>query len=363
MKRKPTKKDTSDARRWAAILARDRYADGTFVFSVKSTGVYCRPSCPARRAKRENVAFHDTMVDAEKAGFRACKRCRPDEASLSARRADIVEAACRALEESEAPLSLDELARASGLSRFHFHRIFKDAVGLTPKAYALAQRRMNIRRELQRSPSVTGAIYDSGFGSSARFYSDAPDALGMSPTAFRAGGKGEVLTVAFGGSELGAILVAASAKGIAAILIGDDRDRLTSDLRDIFPNAEFAKGDRTYAKTVARVIGLVEAPQPQVDLPLDIRGTAFQPRVWAALRSIPLGETATYRDLARQIGHPTAVRAVARACASNPLAIVVPCHRVVRADGNMAGYRWGVERKRLLIERESASNKKPRRRG
>lgn len=352
-----------DAARWAAVRARDKSADGVFFFSVKSTGVYCRPSCPSRRAKRENVAFHATAAEAKAAGFRPCKRCRPDEMSLAARRAELVAAACRALEDSSDVPKLDELAKASGLSRFHFHRIFKEIVGVTPKDYALAHRRKAVRKELQRSLSVTDAIYDAGFNSSARFYANAAETLGMSPKTFRGGGKNAVLTFAFGHSSLGDILVAASAKGIAAILIGDDRDQLTADLKGIFPRAEFVTADRNFEKTVADVVELVERPKQTVDLPLDIRGTAFQQRVWKALRAIPLGVTATYADIANQVGDPKAVRAVARACATNPLALVVPCHRVVRTDGSLAGYRWGVERKRMLIERETQSAKKQKPRG
>ncbi|HML27347.1 MAG TPA: bifunctional DNA-binding transcriptional regulator/O6-methylguanine-DNA methyltransferase Ada [Hyphomicrobium sp.] len=353
---------SSDAGRWAAIFARDKSADGTFVFSVKSTGIYCRPSCPARRAKRENIAFHATPAAAEAAGFRPCKRCRPDQMSLDARRAEIVATACRTLEGAEFP-NLDELAKASGLSRFHFHRIFKDLVGVTPKDYAAAQRRKNVRQELRRSASVTDAIYDAGFNSSARFYANAVESLGMTPKTFRAGGKHERLSFAFGRTTLGDILVAASAKGVAAILIGDDRDQLVSDLQKIFPKADLAVGDADFEKTVRRVIDLVERPQQPVDLPLDIRGTAFQQRVWKALQDIPLGTTATYTDIADEVGHPKAVRAVARACATNPLAVVVPCHRVVRADGSLAGYRWGIQRKRMLIARESTGGTKPKRRG
>lgn len=353
----------SDAARWAAVLARDKSADDTFVFSVKSTGIYCRPSCPARRAKRENIAFHATPAAAEAAGFRPCKRCRPDQKSLDARRAEIVAAACHALETGYEVPSLDELAKTSGLSRFHFHRIFKDLVGVTPKDYATAQRRKNVRQELKRSASVTDAIYSAGFNSSARFYEHAVESLGMTPKRFRAGGKHELLSFAFGHTTLGDILVAASAKGVAAILIGDDRDQLVSDLRKIFPKADLAVGDADFEKTVRRVINLVERPELPVDLPLDIRGTAFQQRVWKALQAIPLGATASYTEIADEVGHPKAVRAVARACATNPLAVVVPCHRVVRADGSLAGYRWGVERKRMLIARESSGGKKPRRRG
>jgi AraC family transcriptional regulator, regulatory protein of adaptative response / methylated-DNA-[protein]-cysteine methyltransferase len=352
-----------DAQRWAAVVARDKSFDGKFFFSVTSTGVYCRPSCPSRRAKRENVAFHDTCAEAEFAGFRPCRRCRPNETSLDARHAHLVAEACRRIASEENVPDLADLASTSGISRFHFHRLFKKIVGVTPKAYALAHRRNSVRDELQRSASVTEAIYNAGFNSSSRFYANASEQLGMTPTTFRAGGKNEVLTIAVGRCSLGKILVAASEKGIAAILIGDDAERLKADLVKIFSKAEFVAGDRRFGKTLARVIALVERPESPVDLPLDIRGTAFQQRVWKALQSIPPGATATYTEVAGRLGHPKAVRAVARACATNPLAIAVPCHRVVRVDGEMAGYRWGIERKRLLLERESRSGKKSNRQG
>ncbi len=359
-RRAGTSATVAEEERWAAVIARDKSFDGKFFFSVASTGVYCRPSCPSRRAKRENVAFHETCAEAEAAGFRPCRRCRPNEISLEAYHAHLVAEACRRIESAETVPDLADLAAASGISRFHFHRIFKKVAGVTPKAYALAHRRNNVRRELQRSASVTEAIYSAGFNSSSRFY--ASEQLGMTPTTFRAGGKNEVLTVAVGHCSLGNILVAASGKGIAAILIGDDVEGLKADLKKIFPKAEFVAGDRRFGKTIARVVAFVERPDSPVDLPLDIRGTAFQQRVWKALQLIPPGATATYTEIAGLVGHPKAVRAVARACATNPLAIAIPCHRVVRADGEMAGYRWGIDRKRALLKRESTSGKKPSRR-
>jgi len=350
-----------EAVRWAAVVARDKAFDGEFVFSVASTGVYCRPSCPARRAKRENVAFFDSCAKAEASGFRACRRCRPNEPARDTHHARLVAEACRRIERSEEIPDLAQLAATSGVSRFHFHRMFKKVTGVTPKGYALAHRRNAVRRELQRSASVTDAIYRAGFTSSSRFYENAAEQLGMTPKTFRSGGQNELLTFSVADSSLGSILVAASEKGIAAILIGDDAENLTRELKKLFPKAEFVAGDRRFTRSLGRVIAMVERPEMPFELPLDIRGTAFQQRVWKALRDIPLGTTATYSEVAKKLDNPKAVRAVARACATNPLAIVIPCHRVVRADGDMAGYRWGIERKRRLLARESSGRGKSRR--
>lgn len=340
-------------RYWNAVVARDRAFDGLFVFSVATTGVYCRPSCPARRAKRENVAFHETWQAAEAAGFRACRRCRPREASQHETDTARVAAACRRIEEAEEVPSLTELAAEAALSPFHFHRVFKAITGVTPKAYGEAHRRGRVREGLSRSGTVTEAIHDAGFNSSGRFYAGAPDALGMTPGAFRNGGCGEEIRFAVAQCSLGAVLVAASGKGIAAILLGDDPEALVHDLEDRFPKAALVGGDAAFERVVAQVIGLIEAPAAAFDLPLDIRGTAFQQRVWAALRKIRPGTTATYTEIAQRIGMPKAVRAVAAACGANPIAIAVPCHRVVRSDGSLAGYRWGIARKERLLAREA----------
>ena len=350
----------NEGQRWAAILARDKSFDGTFVFSVATTGVYCRPSCPSRRAKRENVAFYADPAAAEAAGFRACKRCRPDGASLDSERARLVAEACREIENNGLQ-RLDDLSAKSGLSRFHFHRIFKAITGVTPKEYSLAHRRKAVRTALKSGTAVTDAIYDAGFQSSSRFYEKVTDTLGMTPKAFRAGGANEVLNFAVSACSLGRLLVAASDKGIAAILIGDEDDLLIADLRKIFPKADCVPGDGSFASTIGHVVEIVERSGIAPELPLDVRGTAFQQRVWKALKAIPPGSTATYSEIATRIGHPKAVRAVARACATNPLAVVVPCHRVVRGDGHMAGYRWGIERKRALIAREAGIVKRPNR--
>ncbi len=343
------------AARWAAVEGRDRRADGAFYYSVRTTGVYCRPSCASRRARRENVRFHATCADAERAGFRPCLRCRPSGRGLPEARALAVAKACRLIETAEELPGLDALAEAAGLSRFHFHRVFKAATGLTPRAYAAAHRARRVRDELARGGTVTEAIYGAGFNSSGRFYATAAEMLGMRPTDFRAGGDGADIRFAVGECSLGSILVAATGRGVCAILLGDDPNRLARDLQDRFPRARLIGGDRDFERLVATVVGFVEKPALGLDLPLDVRGTAFQQRVWQALREIPAGTTSTYTKIAARIGAPRAVRAVARACASNTLAVAIPCHRVVKTDGTLSGYRWGVARKRRLLEREAAS--------
>lgn len=341
-----------DGTRWAAVGRRDQAADGTFVYAVRTTGVYCRPSCPARPARRENVTFHRTCADAERAGYRACKRCRPNEASQAERHAAAVARACRLIDDAESPPALGELARAAGLSPHHFHRIFKRVTGVTPRAYAAAGRAARLTAGLRAAGTVTDAIYDAGYGSSSRFYESADGRLGMTPTAYRDGGRGAEIRFAVGECSLGSILVAATGKGVCAILLGDDPGALVRDLQDQFPKADLRGGDRDFEAVVARVVGFVEAPRTGLDLPLDIGGTAFQQRVWQALRDIPAGTTASYADVARVIGQPGSVRAVAGACAANALAVAIPCHRVVRTDGALSGYRWGVERKRSLLALE-----------
>jgi AraC family transcriptional regulator, regulatory protein of adaptative response / methylated-DNA-[protein]-cysteine methyltransferase len=345
----------SEAERWQAVRRRDKDADGKFFYSVRTTGVYCRPSCAARLPRRENVRFHASCAAAEEAGFRPCKRCRPNAPALADRRAAAIAKACRLIESAESLPDLDALAAAAGMSRFHFHRVFKAATGVTPKAYAGAHRAERMRAELPRSATVTEAIYDSGYNSSGRFYAAASDILGMTPTDFRAGGKGAAIRFALGQCSLGSILVAATEKGVCALLLGDDPDALLRDLQDRFTKAELIGGDRDFERLVAKVVGLVERPALGLDLPLDLRGTAFQLRVWQALRAIPAGTTATYSEIAQRIGKPKAVRAVAGACAANPVAVAIPCHRVVRNDGALAGYRWGLKRKRALLQREASA--------
>ena len=340
--------------RWAAIVARDENADGTFWYSVATTGVYCRPSCPSRQANPRNVRLHDSIGAAEAAGFRACRRCNPAGISIAAANTAIVTKACRLLDEAAEPPSLAQLAASVELSPHYFHRLFKQTTGLTPKAYADAGRASRLRAGLDnKAATVTQAFHDAGFGSNGRFYEASTGVLGMRPTHYRSGGAHEVLRFAVGQCSLGAILVASSAKGVAAILLGDDPAALVRDLEDRFPNAQLVGGDASYERLVAQVVGLVEAPATGLALPLDVRGTAFQQRVWLALREIPAGATATYSSIADKIGSPRSVRAVAGACAANALAVAIPCHRVVRHDGGLSGYRWGVERKRDLLAREA----------
>jgi len=345
----------NDDARWQAVRRRDRAADGAFYYAVRTTGVYCRPSCAARLARRENVTFHPTCEDAERAGFRPCKRCRPNEMSLAERQAVAVARSCALIDAADEMPSLETLAEAAGQSRFHFHRVFKSVTGVTPKAYADARRGQRVRQELAQSETVTQAIYGAGFNSNGRFYATSDDLLGMTPTQFRAGGKGNVIRFAVGECSLGSILVAATDKGVCAIEFGNDPDKLVRGLQDRFPKAQLLGGDRAFEQLVAKVVGFVEAPGQGLDLPLDVRGTAFQKQVWSAIRRIPAGATTSYAELAQRIGQPSATRAVAQACASNTLAVAIPCHRVVRRDGGLSGYRWGVERKRALLTRETAA--------
>lgn len=346
---------TANDPRWAAVLSRDPEADGQFVYSVKTTGVYCRPSCAARTARPENVAFHPTAADAERAGFRPCKRCRPDQFPLAERHAARVAELCRFIENAEEAPSLQELASHAGLNPYHLHRLFKAVTGVTPKAYAAAHRAKRVRSELERRSTVTEAIYGAGYNSSGRFYEQSQQLLGMTPTRYRAGGAKTEIRFAIGECSLGAILVAASGRGVCAIFLGDDPEALVRDLQDRFPRAELVGGDPEFEQLVVKVVGFVEAPRLGLNLPLDVRGTVFQQRVWQALREIPVGETASYTDIAQRIGAPRSARAVAGACAANPLAVAIPCHRVVRNDGTLSGYRWGVERKRALLNKEASN--------
>ena len=341
--------------RWAAVVARDTRADGDFVYAVRTTGVYCRPSCGSRTARPENVEFHATAAEAELAGFRACKRCRPNHMARGVVQSALIAELCRYIESADQPPTLDMLARRAGVSAYHLHRLFKAVTGVTPRQYADAHRARRVRTELGARRTVTDAIYGAGFNSSGRFYGQAAALLGMTPTRFRAGGPDTTIRFAVGECSLGSILVAASDQGVCAILLGDDPETLVRDLQDRFPRARLIGGDAEFEGLVAQVVGLVETPARGLDLPLDVRGTAFQQRVWQALREIPAGRTASYSEVARRIGAPTSVRAVAHAVASNPLAVAIPCHRVVRTDGALAGYRWGIDRKRALLEREASA--------
>lgn len=344
---------TDDAR-WEAVQTRNAAADGHFIYAVRTTGVYCRPSSTARLPKRENVEFFDSAEAAEAAGYRPSRRARGDQTSAASERAALVARACRLIETSETPPPLDDLATEVDMSPFHFHRLFKAETGLTPKAYSSAYRARKLREELSTpNASITNAIYDAGFNSNSRFHETSDQLLGMRARDYRAGGVGAVIRFAVGQCSLGAILVAQSQRGICAILLDDDPDTLVRDLQDQFPKAQLIGCDGEFEQLVAQVVGFIEAPAIGLHLPLDVQGTAFQERVWRALREIPPGTTVSYSEIAERIGSPKAVRAVAQACGANHLAVAIPCHRVVRRNGDIAGYRWGVDRKCELLRREA----------
>ena len=341
--------------RWAAVVARDKRADGQFYYSVATTGIYCRPSCPSRAAKRANVSFHETADAAEAAGYRPCKRCNPRSPSLDIEHTRRIVAACRLIEAAGEPPALKELAADAGMSPFHFHRIFKAVTGLTPKGYAEAHRHKRVKENLSNTGStVTEALGEAGFNSSSRFYASSSKMLGMEPTVYKSGGSNVDLMFSVGECWLGSILVAATQNGIAAVLMGDDARALLRDLQDRFPKANLLGGDKAFDKLAAQVLAVVDGSHVSAKLPLDIQGTLFQHKVWSALKSIPAGTTVNYAEIAKQIGDPKAVRAVATACGANPVAVLIPCHRVVRSDGALSGYRWGIVRKRALLDREAS---------
>ena len=358
--------DTTNDPRWAKLVARDKSADGAFFYSVATTGVYCRPSCGARTPLPKNVAFYRTTAEAERAGFRACKRCKPNAPSLATEHAAVVADLCRflarAVDNGEVVPTLDALATRSGLSPFHLHRVFKAVTGVTPRTYASAQRAKKMRASLDRAGSVTEAVYDAGYSSASRFYETSNAMLGMTPKRWRSGGSDTTIRFAIGECSLGSVLVAASDRGVCAIALGDDPEVLARELQDRFPRAELVGGDAKFERLVATVVGWVDAPKKGLDLPLDVRGTAFQQRVWEALRLVPFGQTMTYSELAARIGAPKAIRAVANACANNAIAFAIPCHRIVRKSGDLTGYRWGIERKRALLDAErAATNRRAKR--
>jgi len=345
----------SDDDKWQAVVRRDRTADGQFYYSVATTGVYCRPSCGARQPRRDNVGFHDSPDAAEAAGYRPCKRCRPREVPGWAERTALVARACRFIEQSPASPTLEQVAAAVGLSPFHFHRVFRQVTGVTPKAYANAQRSRTVRVSLKDSSSITEAIYDAGYNANSRFYENARAMLGMSPKEYRAGGVGKVIHYAVKTCSLGLMLIGATEHGICTIQLGDSAATLKEALVAEFPGAELRKnGDGTLSAWIDAAFALVDQGKGADDLPLDIRGTAFQEKVWAALQAIPPGQTVSYKEVAEAIGAPKSARAVARACATNRIAVAIPCHRVVSSGGDISGYRWGVERKRELLAREQA---------
>ena len=353
---KPIMIDT-DERRWQAVCERDARADGQFVFAVLTTGVCCRPTCRSRRALRENVRFYPDVATAQAEGFRPCKRCQPEKSDPQQQKVEKVAAACRLLEQ-ETPLTLEALARQLAVSPFHFHRLFKSVTGMTPKAWQQAWRARRLREALGQGAKITDAALSAGFPDSSSYYQQADAALGMTGRQFRRGGGDIDITWVCGDGPLGRCLVAESKRGVCAVLPGESDALLYAELASLFPNARLHPGDEAFRQRVAQVFSHLDDHRQPFSLPLDLRGTAFQLQVWQALRQIPAGETRSYRQVAQSIGRPRAVRAVASACAANKLALVIPCHRVVREDGALSGYRWGTARKALLLAREASSEEK-----
>ncbi len=335
--------------KWQQVLARDARQDGRFVFAVRTTGVYCRPSCPSRRPRRDSVEFFAHPREAERAGYRACLRCKPTQIS---EQAEYVLRARQLLDNAEGVVTLAQLSKTVGLSPFHLQRLFKRATGLSPREYQSALRMQYVKTGLRRGEDVTRALYDAGFSSPSRLYENANQQLGMTPGKYRRGGAGATITFAVAPTPIGRMLVAATDRGLCAVRFGDSAMELERGLRDEFHAAELHRDDATMSRYIEPLLASVRGENTTIDVPLDIRATAFQKKVWEKLRQIPRGETRSYTAIAREIGTPQAVRAVARACASNPVAIAVPCHRVVRSDGELAGYRWGLERKKKLLEAE-----------
>ncbi|HUI83572.1 MAG TPA: bifunctional DNA-binding transcriptional regulator/O6-methylguanine-DNA methyltransferase Ada [Candidatus Binatia bacterium] len=335
--------------RWQQVMARDARQDGRFVFAVRTTGIYCRPSCPSRRPRRESVEFFASPNEAERAGYRACLRCRPTEMSAQVK---YVTRARELLDHAEGVVTLAQLSRRVGLSPFHLQRLFKRATGLSPREYQSARRMQHVRTGLRHGGDVTTALYEAGFGSPSRLYEKAPQQLGMTPGEYGRGGAGASIRFTIAPTPLGRLLVAATQRGLCAVRFGDSASDLERDLRREFHAASLHREDAAMRPYLEPLLAAIHGNNATIDLPLDIRATAFQMKVWQKLRQIPRGETRSYRDVAREIGEPAAVRAVARACATNPVALAIPCHRVVRSDGNPSGYRWGAERKRTLLEAE-----------
>jgi len=348
--------------RWRAVQARDRRADGQFVYAVRSTGIYCRPSCPSRKPRASQILYFSRAEQANSQGFRPCRRCRPNlgnQAGEKAVHAEAVSKVCRHIEETlrqdggdEGSLSLAVLAREVNLSPHQLERAFQQMMGITPRKYVDAHRMRRIKNSLQKGKNVTTALYDAGFGSSSRLYERASKQMGMTPGTYRRGGKGMTISYTTTDTPFGLILVAATERGVSAVYLGDEEKKLEGALKKEYPQATLQRDDAALKNWVAPIVNHLRGRTVRMDLPTDVQATAFQRRVWDELRKIPYGTTRTYTEVARSIGKPEAVRAVARACATNPVSIVVPCHRVVRTDGKLAGYRWGLNRKEALIEQE-----------
>jgi AraC family transcriptional regulator of adaptative response/methylated-DNA-[protein]-cysteine methyltransferase len=349
---------------WHAVETRDRRADGAFVYAVRSTGIYCRPSCPSRKPQRGQVVFFPLPEAAEQRGFRPCRRCHPRTIHPRDPRAEAVARVCREIEArihgdgagtGETPVTLGALSGSVGMSPHQLERAFRSLMGITPRQYADAQRMRRLKSRLRKGDDVTTALYDAGFGSSSRLYERAPSHLGMTPATYRRGGAGMRIHYTIATSPLGRLLVGATDRGISALYLGESDARLEAELQKEYPRAEIRRDRNGMEGWIEQILAHMRGRTPHLDLPTDVQATAFQRRVWEELRRIPYGTTRTYSDIARAIGRPKAIRAVARACATNPVSVVVPCHRVVREDGNLAGYRWGLQRKRALLEHESAA--------
>jgi AraC family transcriptional regulator of adaptative response/methylated-DNA-[protein]-cysteine methyltransferase len=351
-----------DETKWRAVMASDASQDGAFVYAVRSTGIYCRPSCPSRRPKRATVRFFPVPEAAERAGFRPCRRCHPESVKPRDPQLEAVRRACRRIEaQSEGTLTLEALGKAVGMSPHHLQRVFKRIMGISPRAYADARRLGRIKARLRAGDDVTGALYEAGYGSSSRLYERANGQLGMTPATYRRGGEGARIAYATAACALGRILVAATAKGICMVALGDGDVELLRELRGDFPRAEIARDDEALGAWVAVLVKHLAGKEPHIELPLDVRATAFQWRVWQALRAIPYGERRSYREIAAMLGQPKAARAVGRACATNPVSLIVPCHRAVGSGGALTGYRWGVARKEALLAREEGRGGRERR--
>lgn len=343
---------------WQAVKRKDARFNGTFYFGVNSTGVYCKPSCASRQPKRENVQFFTTFNEAEQKGFRACLRCKPQLENVTDSKMETVIKVCQLIEESEFDhISLDDLAAGTGVTATYLQKVFKEIMGVSPKEYADVNRLEKFKSGIQKGETVANAMYDAGFGSSRALYEKASERLGMTPATYKKGGKGMKINYTITDSRLGKLLVAATEKGVSAVMFGDDENILSADLKAEYPQADIYKDEAHLKKYVEAILQNLEGRQPKLDLPLDLAATAFQLKVWAELRRIPFGETVSYKQVAEKLGNPNAVRAVARACATNPVSIVTPCHRVVGSDGRLTGYRWGIERKKAILENEKELSK------
>ncbi|MFN2491504.1 MAG: bifunctional DNA-binding transcriptional regulator/O6-methylguanine-DNA methyltransferase Ada [Pyrinomonadaceae bacterium] len=354
MKPQPNLFPGADEAKWIAVCSKDARFDGKFVFAVSSTGIYCRPSCPSRRPNRERVSFFELPEAAEQSGYRACRRCHPRRTSVKDPQVEMARRVCELIDNnSDELMTLAALSNQTGISSFHLQRTFKKVMGVTPRQYSEARRLGTFKSQVRSGESVTNAIYDAGFGSSSRLYEHAVSRLGMTPATYGKGGRGATIRYSIVSCSLGNLLVAATGSGVCSVKLGDSEPKLQSDLEMEFPAAEIQRDDERLRRILKTVMQHLEGKTPHIDLPLDVQATAFQRQVWEQLRQIPYGETQSYSELAKAIGQQKAVRAVARACATNPVALVIPCHRIILGDKSLGGYRWGLERKKRLLEREA----------